>query len=345
MKRIFLPLIALFGTLCCVAQGPDPMIQRGVKLHDEGKFEEAIATYDSAIASDANNYLAYYEKSLSLMKWGKFRESIDLSEWALKKFPDGEENSSFYINSGTCWDLLKNPQKALDVYEEGIKKYPEAALLYFNKAITLYNTGKIRETETALEKSIRYNPYHASSHQVMAVLKSQSNRSYSLLAGLFFMVIEPTGQRAEGRLQLIEAAIGANVEKKDDKSITVNVSLPDEKNKQPNDFSTMEMIMSMSVALDHDEKNKNETRPERMQRILETAFGVLSEQEKGGGFGWEFYVPFFKDLKKQGYLETYCHVLYASADDEVNDKWLKDNSGKVEDYLEWTASYYGSEKE
>ncbi|MBO9661126.1 MAG: tetratricopeptide repeat protein, partial [Chitinophagaceae bacterium] len=302
MNRIFLPLAVLLGTLCCEAQGLDPILKRGIKLHDEGKFEEAIATYDSAIAANPGSYLAYYEKSLSLMKSGKLQESIDLSDWALKKFPDGEENASFYVNNGTCWDLLKNPQKALEVYDEGIKKYPGTSLLYFNKAITLYNTGKLRETEAALEKSIHYNPYHASSHQVMAVLKSQSNRSYSLLAGLFFMVIEPTGKRAEGRLQLIEAAIGANVEKKDDKNVTINLSMPDKKDKQPNDFSMMEMVMSMSVALDHSDKNKNETRPQRMQRVLDTVFAVLSEQEKGSGFGWAFYVPFFADLKNKGHL-------------------------------------------
>jgi tetratricopeptide (TPR) repeat protein len=340
MKRIFLPLVALLSTICCAAQDLSLMLNRGIKLHDEDKFEEAIATYDSLIATDASAYLAYYEKSLSLMKWGKYQESIDISTWALKNFPTGEENASFYINTGTCWDLLKNPKKALEVYDEGIKKYPEKSLLYFNKAITLYNTGKLEETEAAIEKSIRYNPYHASSHQVMAVLKSQTNRYYSLLAGLFFMTIEPTGKRAEGRLQLIEDAIAANVQKKDDKNVTINLSMPDNKKKTANDFSMMEMVVSMSVALDHDEKNKKETKPQRMQRILETAFGVLSEQEKGSGFGWEVYVPFFSDLKKKGYLETYSHVMYASADDEANDEWLEKNSAKVEDYLAWVQAYY-----
>jgi tetratricopeptide (TPR) repeat protein len=340
MKRC---LTLVFFSICfIVVNGQDinGMIREGVGLHDEGKYDEAIRIYDSVIAIAPHRYIAYYEKGYSLMKSGKYEDCIDLSKFILKKFPDSSLNAALYVTYGTCYDMLKMPEQSIKIYDEGIKKYPREGLLYFNKAIPLYNTGKPEEALEAAEKSIKNNPYHASSHNLMSQLV-QKNKVYSLLASLCFLAIEPTGARAKANIEAVERIIGANVEKKDDKNINITLMMPDEKEKkQENDFHTVEMLMSLSAAMNHSDENKNETRIDRMKRNLESIFAMLSETKKEKGFGWEYYAPFFSDLKKKEYLDVYCHIIYASVGDGVNNKWLDDNTSKVKEFIQWFRGYW-----
>ncbi|RYZ18215.1 MAG: tetratricopeptide repeat protein [Sphingobacteriales bacterium] len=252
------------------------------------------------------------------------------------QFPDGSESASIYMNSGTCYDLMKNPTKAIEVYNEGISKYPTVSLLYFNKAITLFNSGNVEEAMTTTESAIRYNPYHASSHNILALSTANSNKVYSLLAGLYFLAAEPLGKRASGRLKVVEELIGSNVKKDGEKKVNISMPAGDKIANKPNDFSSVELMMSMSAALSYSDSYKDETNIEQMKRNLGSIFGVLSETTaaKGGkkagdkkaGFGWEFYAPFFADLQKKDFLDTYCHIIYASSEDDANTQWIKDNS-------------------
>ena len=341
MRYLLLVASALCFKAICLAQDPGQLVRQGVKLHDEGRYLEAIAKYDSAIAINADTYLAYYEKALSLMAAGEYEECIRTAESALRRFPDRSDNSGLYVSYGNSYDMLKNPGKALDVYDEGIKRFPRASLLYFNKAITLSNMGKKAEAEKQVELAIRYNPGHASSHRTLSILQKDKNRIYSLLASLYFMAIEPTGKRAAERLQEIEKLMGANVEKKEGKG--VNITLPaakDGSENEPNNFHSLELAVSMAVALGYEEKFRDEPRPAKMQRIL----GVMIErlgnnQQKGIGFGWEFYAPFFVELKKKDYVEVFCHAMYATSGDEDNIQWIRKNEKKVDGYLEWVSSY------
>jgi len=184
------------------------------------------------------------------------------------------------------------------------------------------------------------NPYHASSHHLLSIAV-YNNNVYSLLASLMFLMIEPTGKRGEYHLQNAETLIGLNVKKTGEKSTTITMAMPDEKKKKSeDDFRSVEVAMSLSAALNHDEKNKDETPVERMKRNLEMVFSMLSVRSKDGkGFGWTYYGSFFAELNKENFLDTFCHKIYASTADVENNKWLESNTDKLKELNDWFKSY------
>jgi tetratricopeptide (TPR) repeat protein len=323
------------------------LVEQGVKLHDVGKYSEAIAKYDEALKLDSTNMLALAEKSLTLIHSGKFEECIAVCEYAIETNPDGYNLDMIYVNYATCFDYLKQPEKAVEKYNEGIVLFPELSLLYFNKGITLSGMEKYDEAIDCMKSSLILDPLHAGSHNAIARLSHiQSKDIPALLAYCRFMVIEPVSKRAVLNLENTEIIMAGSAEKTGRNSITININSSifadtTENGKPMEDaFSDAELLLIMAAALDYDKKYKKETEVERFNRKIETVFGVMAEvQADNHGFFWEFYAPYFIELQDKGYTETFSFIVYSSSGlDYVND-WLTKNDRKVVEFYNWSDRY------
>lgn len=342
-KHLFTILSLLFSITVLCQQDLDALVKEGVSLHDNGQYDEALKKYDAVLTVDRNHYLANYEKSYTLLALQRYDECIEILKFLLKNFPDNNQNAGVYINYGTCLDLLGRSKQAVEAYNDGIKKFPKEGLLYFNKAITLYNTNNTEDAIEAAKLSIQHNPYHASSHNLMSVL-NKSNKIYSLLTSLVFLAIEPDGKRAAVNLNNVQNILNGGAKKTGDNSVSIFLdmsSLKESKKKKDDDFHSIELLVRLGSGLDYDEKYKDETPVERLKRKLESVISMLDETEKSGrGFGWTYYAPFFVKLKKADFLETFCHIIYSSANDATNTNWLVDNKNKVDEFNSWFRDYW-----
>ena len=93
-------------------------------------------------------------------------------------------------------------------------------------------------------------------------------------------------------------------------------------------------------------KYKNETRPERFQRNLETIISALKEgQKEGKGFAWDFYVPFVIALEKESQTESVSNIVLATAGDPANHTLPSQNKGKVAAFYSWRKGYQWSSRQ
>src|SRR5688572_22249162 len=142
MKFLLFLLFMSIGLQGFSQQTASELLKEGVALYEQGLYKESIEKYDAVIALDKNHYMAYANKSLALFKLKQYEASISVSKFMLEHFRNDSDNASVYVSYGTCLDLLGKPEEALNIYNEGIKAYPDEALLYFNKAITLFNSQR-----------------------------------------------------------------------------------------------------------------------------------------------------------------------------------------------------------
>lgn len=98
------------------------LIRQGIALHDQKDYEGAIKLYDEVIKNDPNNYLAYYEKCLSLYVSAKYDDCIELCKLIIKKFPDEDDVRKVYSNYGSALDAQGKPEEALRVYYHSIAR-------------------------------------------------------------------------------------------------------------------------------------------------------------------------------------------------------------------------------
>lgn len=327
MKKLLLSLIAIFSLHFATAQQEsiEALMGAGTSLHDKGDYAGAIAVYDKVIGMDKHLYIAYEEKSLSLVQSGQYEACVKLCKQVLKQFREDEVQAALYINYATALDYLKQPKDAIRIYEKGIKQHPDIYLLYFNKGVTEYNMGNMEDAGADFKKSVTLMPTHAGSNMYLAYSVGDRNRVAGVMAMATFLILEPVGDRGVKGLQYMNQLLGANVKRTG--SNQVNIFVETKKSKEEDNFHFADMALSLSAA------------GGKSGLAGQLQFLVMDADQETKGFFASRYYPFFSKLKEKNFLETAAHVMQASAEDAANRQWLQDNGAKVEWFYDWVKGY------
>lgn len=345
-------LILMFPFMCNISYGQnqadaEKIVDEGVAYHDKGDYDGAIDKYDKALELDKDNLLAMAEKAFSLLSLQKYDEAIKYCQKTIATHPGDKGLRTVYVTYGNALDEQKKTDKSIEIYDEGIKQFPNYYQLYFNKGITLSSVKKYDDAALYFQKAIMLNPQHAGSHNAIARLANINHKRIpSLLAYCRFLAIEPQSNRGKENLSSMQKIMKGNVEETGKKSITINISsdmLGDTSaNGKPkeNSFTSTDLILAMDAASDFDKKNKKKTEVEQFIRKFETVCKSLKETKKDNfGFYWDYYVPYFTEMKDKSFLETFAYIAFASSDDPDIAKWLEAHKSETDKFFEWSKSF------
>ncbi len=350
MKKIVLLFIIPFIWNIAFSQNKEAaekLVNEGVNYHDKGDYEGAITRYNKALKQDKDNLYALTEKAYSLLALEKFDESIECCKLAIEKHPGESTLKTVYVTYGNALDSQKKTDKSIEIYDEGIEQFPDFYLLHFNKGITLMSVNKLDEAMQSFQSSVKLNPKHAGSHNAIARISQYKNeRIPTVLAYSRFLIVEPQTSRSVANLDAMQKIIGSNVEKTGRKSITINVSSEmladtnEDGTKKENNFSSQEMLLAMSTALDFDKKQKDDSEVQKFNRKFEVLCSSMAETKKDNhGFFWEFYAPYFIEMHAKGYVEIFSYIAFASTKDPEVEKWLKKHETEINEFYEWSNGY------
>ena len=92
--------------------------------------------------------------------------------------------------------------------------------------------------------------------------------------------------------------------------------------------------------MDFDKKNKKKTEVEQFIRKFETVCASLQETQKDNyGFFWNYYVPYFIEMKEKNFVEAFAYIAFASSDNPDVAKWLKAHKNDIDNFFEWSKSF------
>ncbi len=343
--RKLLSCIAAFS-ICLVAVSQtevDRLVKDGIRLHDEARYDEALKKYDSALAIDKAHYLANYEKSYTLLILKKYDETIGISKFLLELDPNNINAHAVYINLGSAQDDKGDVEEAIKTFTKGIGLFPNSYLLHFNRGITYYKLERDKESMVDFQNALYQKPVHASSHQFLGRLMIDDNNRIAAILSLFtFLIMEPEGERAKPNYELLDKQImkGISQDGKGATVIGIESLLPDKKNKKAeNDFSALDLMLSLSAALDKDEKFRDQNAAEKLERKMSNLVSMFSEKEKGKGFFWDFYTPFLTEMKKKDHLVTACYLASIQSDTEQVNAWIDQNGTRIRGLYDWINEY------
>ncbi|MDB5256182.1 MAG: tetratricopeptide repeat protein [Chitinophagaceae bacterium] len=325
----------------------EKLVNEGITSYDNGNYQEALAKYDKALDLDKDNLLAMSEKAMTLAVLKRYDEAIAYCKKSIELYPGENGLKLVYVTYGNAYDNLKQTEKALEIYDEGMKQFPNYYQLPFNKGIAYSGLKKYDEAILCFQKSATLSPNHPGSHNALArLLLLKEKRIPSILAYSRFFVLEQEGTRAKENLIGIQRLMKGDVEKTGKNSITINISsdmladtVQNGKVKE-NSFTTTDLILAMDAAMDYDKKNKKKTAVQLFQRKFETICSSMKEVKKDNfGFYWEYYAPYFIEMKDKNLTETFSYIVFASSEDPDVVKWLKNHSVEIVTFYAWSKNY------
>ncbi len=318
----------------------EPLIRQGIALHDRGDFDGAIRSYEEVLKENPDDTLALYEMAYSYGEKKDYKKSLEIAYRGAQY--KSKQLFGFYVLIGNNLDHMGQAENAIKTYKSGIRMFPEESLLHFNLAITLLGQNKPDEARKSLKDAVTFDPAHPGSHVRLGDVYFRENyRIPALLAMGRFLVLEPKSQRATYALQVIRDVLG-RAATRDEKTGNINITLDTSARTDEGDFGTALTMMGILGAARHLEKNKDKTEMQSIIDMIESLLSIMSEgdaKKKQEGFAWNYYRPYFLEMKARKMVEPFCYYIYQTSQSTEVAKWLAQNTARVNEFLTWSQSY------
>jgi tetratricopeptide (TPR) repeat protein len=155
----------------------DPADDAHIEMHlgeiafEQKKYENALQHYQH-VANDRSNYAESWA-SLAMI-YGKL-EQYDEAEANYKRAIELEpDNEDYYYTLSEMFAANKQPEKAIEVLEEGLINNPDSAIMHLFLALRYIDIGDYRQAEIFIEKAERLDPdvpMAQMMHQVIDLMK------------------------------------------------------------------------------------------------------------------------------------------------------------------------------
>jgi len=160
----------------------------------------------------------------------------------------------------------------------------------------------------------------------------------AVLALCRFLVLEPDSSRSAAALKTMHGIIQTGVGPGDEGNLTIVVDAT--MRTDEGDFNAANVALATLAATPYLEKNKGKSEMHLIVENFSTLFTVLSEGKKNqSGFAWNYYRPYFVEMKTRNYVEVFCYYIHQVAGSAEATAWLSQNGARVNEFLAWSKNY------
>ncbi len=330
----FLVLLALWMPVFAESLDPGKLIERGVLLHDQKRYAEAIASYREALRQEPTNPTALYELAFSLSATGDFDQCVQTAKRARKAAK--RIVAGLFALEGNCLDSRGSSKQAAKVYRRGLAAFPDDPDLAYNFGVSEFELGQYRHARQLAKVSIQARPNHPSSHLLIAKAYAAENyRVPALYAALRFLSLEPAGPRAEEAAALARANLNHGVSRGADAKIEVLVD--PNADKDEGDFNSESILLSLLAAgrLSGGGEQKAECEQLVVQlgiflAMLEGADEEKSEPKGRTVFARATYLPFLTTVQREGVADAFGYRVFAALHPAESLAWTSDHRTEVD---------------
>ncbi|MGK7888757.1 MAG: tetratricopeptide repeat protein [Leptolyngbyaceae cyanobacterium] len=129
--------------------------KQGYACFFEGRYEDAIALYDKALAMTPDLYDAWLGKAATLLVLQQYNDALVAYEHATGLRPDSFEA---WFGKGAVLRKLERHEDAIASYTKAIPLKPDSPLAYYNRAKSALDLDDYEQALTGLEHSLQLKP-------------------------------------------------------------------------------------------------------------------------------------------------------------------------------------------
>ncbi len=301
-------------------------IEKGITLFDEGKYDEALAIFNNVSKCDPNYWWACYETALVYYNQDKLEASLAKIRESEDLDPQNVETIALI---GSILDDMGRTSEAIVYLNDALKIRPYNRLLLYNLAACYLNSKEYGKAEEIAIRNIRVNPYHKSSHLLLAKVNFYMGRvAQSYLAYNMAILMNP-------QVSYITEFENAITGKLDSLCHPYNYPYPEGVDHRNWDECTWFLKSEMAFNKDFEYDYKINYLTTRQSLML---LSKLNYSSSDTSIYSQFYARLFSELLKQNYFETFLFYSYKNTNNEIVKDWFEKNSAKNDDFVKWVQT-------
>jgi tetratricopeptide (TPR) repeat protein len=173
LNWVFASLIGMLLVFGSCSQGGS---NKGDELFSQGKYQEAIAAYDSFLASKPRNVKALYNRGRSYEELGDFSKA---EKDFLAALNEDSKNIQLLLSLSNIYQKQKNHTSAL-LYADYAVEVPGApAMAYFMKGRALHQIGNTQEALREYSAAIKMDKDFGQAYYYRGMLKIATDKKKS----------------------------------------------------------------------------------------------------------------------------------------------------------------------
>src|SRR5262249_17658139 len=204
-----------------------------------------------------------------------------------------------YMLIANSLDSLKQPDHAIQVYQAGIQQFPHDARLHYNLGITQIGLKRMSDAKRSFEEAVTADPNHASGHLGLGqAFKALGYKVPAVMALSRFLILEANSPRSSIALQSLTEIMQSGARKDADGKLII--AADESQNLDEGDFNAAALALSLTAAGRLAEATKDKSEMQIRISSFEALIAILATanpEQKQGGFSWNYYRPYFVELR------------------------------------------------
>jgi antitoxin component YwqK of YwqJK toxin-antitoxin module/Tfp pilus assembly protein PilF len=307
------------------------LLEEGVRLHQEGKYKEAIEVYNKIGPADTNYILSLYEKAYACEADSQYARGMQYCEEALAAKQDLKRLPGILNLYGMLFDDMQKYERALQLYDSTISLYPSYSFPYINKSVTLLKLKEYAKAEQLMQQAILMDPYNATFHfQLGATALSQGKVVPAFLAFSTSLFISPEGKYS-GKCISYLSSISRNED--------VIIEAVNKRSYYPGEnFAEIEQILASKIATEKGYKvliSLDDPISRQMQVLCEKLKFDASDKD----FYVQYYVPFFQKAFADGKFEPLVFQTFSGVNLPQIKSYKEKNKKQIKSIIDDAVAY------
>jgi tetratricopeptide (TPR) repeat protein len=309
--------------------------KEAIELMDNGNIDESIKLLEEAQKRDKGRFEYRYELAYAHFLKKDFNGVIKILE-----NNKGHKNVTprLFQLLGNTYDIMGKSDKAFEVYDEGLKKFPNSGMIYLEKGNVYWGKQELNKALPYYEKGIELDPQFPSNYYRAALIYFDSYEEvWGMIYGEIFMNLERNSKRTAEMSQLLYETYKSEIKFINDTSMTVSfckqitMNINDITEDKPIKLPFCMVYEPTLILALVTEKNVDLN---SLDRIRENFINVYFER----GFNKTYPNVLFdyqKKLIKEGQFEAYNHWLLMKGDEAEFIRWEEANNEKWVSFTKW----------
>ena len=133
-------------------------------LFEKGQFDGALMTFGLI---ERHGGPSRWEQ---MAYWFQVRGEVTKAQAAYEKAAAaGDESEAFFSNQGAMLTDLGKVVPAIELYERGLRLYPDSVKILYNLAVARWETGSVEEARRLAQRVLAIEPFHVDAQRLLTL--------------------------------------------------------------------------------------------------------------------------------------------------------------------------------